>query len=226
MECGRPVFCAFVSRSRCREGQATLDVGPNEVRTEQPCCYVARHISLVLGTCRSRLGVGARHPSAAVNEGARLQGARCPRWVHERARASQSEPGRRPPHRRVVTIRGWFGCGQARQPDRWLQVLTSAKAKKGLFRSSCPSAVCGTDMGSEIWALSRKDVNVVGALRRIRAKTGAWAVYRLSKPFKALSRTSPASVCSRTPTRAVNVAKLRPIKIASESIRSCSLGAS
>src|SRR5580704_12822148 len=52
LECGRPVFCAFVSRSRCREGQATLDVGPNEVRTEQPCCYVARHISLVLGTCR------------------------------------------------------------------------------------------------------------------------------------------------------------------------------
>jgi hypothetical protein len=48
-ECGRPVFCAFVSRSRYREGQATLDIGPNEVRTEQPCCYVVRRISFFTG---------------------------------------------------------------------------------------------------------------------------------------------------------------------------------
>ena len=48
-ECGRPVFCAFVSRSRYREGQATLDIGPNEVRTEQPCRYVVRRISFSTG---------------------------------------------------------------------------------------------------------------------------------------------------------------------------------
>ena len=89
------------------KGKATLDLGPNEVRTEQPGCYVVRQLSLYLCNGDMSWPMAALEetcPGAATKARARALG---PKWVHERAQALNLGPGRRPPHRRMDTIGRW-----------------------------------------------------------------------------------------------------------------------
>jgi hypothetical protein len=99
------------------KGKATLDLGPNEVRTEQPGCYVVRQLSLYLCSgylcsgylCNSDMSwpmavLEETCPGAATK--ARARALRL-KWVHERAQALNLGPGRRPPHRRMDTIGRW-----------------------------------------------------------------------------------------------------------------------
>ena len=64
------------------------------MRTEQPCCYVVRRISLLLGSCRyvwwGVVPLGRDGPRARNEGRAPLDGKS--RWVHERARA-ENGPG-------------------------------------------------------------------------------------------------------------------------------------